>query len=238
MDASPASSYRLARLCCLSGLLGSVLFLTGDMLFCGSWSSGAEFHCFRVMAERPVAELVIGGALGPLAALFSAFGMGIFYLALASGGRRLAFAASVLLAIMILIGSSYHAVFTVFGFASKVADSATRETLLAQIASLRNTISYPMYASGVAGSAVVYWLALRRKTRFPRWLLLFLPTTLSLASDAFRGFFLAIPAPLGGILRGGWINGSFVLFFAMATLVFWRMDWNSSGGSVEPAAGI
>src|SRR5580693_4325060 len=73
---------RLARLCCLSGLLGGVLFLVGDMLFYGSWSSGADFHSFRVMAGRPDAELVVGGALGPVAALFSAFGMGIFYLTL------------------------------------------------------------------------------------------------------------------------------------------------------------
>jgi hypothetical protein len=76
----------LVRQCCLSGLLGSVLFLSGDMLFYGNWSSGADFHAYHEMAARPLALLVIGGALGPVAALFSAFGMGIFYLTLKSGG--------------------------------------------------------------------------------------------------------------------------------------------------------
>jgi hypothetical protein len=221
---------RLARLCCLSGLLGGVVFLVGDMLFYGSWSSGADFHSFRVMAGRPDAELVVGGALGPAAALFSAFGMGIFYLTLESAGRKLAFTAAVLLAVMMLIGSSYHAVFAVFGFASKVAEPATRQTLLAQIASLRDTISYPMYVTGLAGTALVYFLALSKRTRFPQWLLLFLPTTLSMASDAFRTLFVRIPAPLGGIIRGGWINGSFVVFFALATCVFWRTEPDSKTG--------
>jgi hypothetical protein len=33
-----------------------------------------------------------------------------------------------------------------------------------------------------------------------------------------------IPAPVGGTICGGWTNGSFVLFFAIATCVFWRLD--------------
>jgi len=231
MGLHPTNRTRLARLCCLSGLLGSVLFLTGDMLFYGSWLSGAEFHAFREMAARPDAKLIIGGALGPVAALFSALGMGIFYLALEPAGRQLAATAAVLLAVMILIGSSYHAVFTVFGFASKVADPETRATLLEQVRSLRDTISYPMYVCGLAGTALVYLLALWKKPRFPRWLLLFLPTTLSLADDLLLGFFRRIPAPLGGIVSGGWINGSFVLFFAIATCVFWNLDRGSEAVS-------
>jgi hypothetical protein len=218
---------RLIRLCCLSGLLGSLLFLTGDMLFYGSWSSGADFHAYRQMAQRAQAQLVIGGALGPVAALFSAFGMGVFFLTLKPASERLASAAAVLLAVMMLIGASYHAVYTCFGFASKVAEHTVREALLMQIADLRNTISYPMYASGLAGTALVYFLALGKKTLFPRWLLIFLPTTLSMASDIFRNLFMRIPAPLGGIFRGGWINGSFVMFFAIATYVFWRIEWGS-----------
>jgi len=148
--------------------------------------------------------------------------MGIFYLTLESGGRKLAIMASLLLAVMILIGGSYHAVFTVFGFAARVADAAPREELVKDVTMLRTAIGYPMYIAGLAGTALVYLVALSKKTEFPRWLLIFMPTILSLASSAFHGFFIRIPTPLGGIIRGGWINGSFVLFFAIATCVFWR----------------
>jgi hypothetical protein len=215
---------RWVRLCCLSGLLGSFLFLSGDMLFYGTLSSGAAFHPYLEMAHRPLVQLVIGGALGPIAALFSAIGVGLFYVALEPGSRPLAYAVGVLLAVMMLIGGAYHAVYTVFGFASKVADESVRETLITQVTSLRDTISYPMYATGIAGTALTYFLGLWKKTQFPRWLLVFLPTSLSMASSAVPGYFLAIPAPFGGIISGGWINGSFLLFFAIATCVFWHSE--------------
>ncbi|MBV9033571.1 MAG: hypothetical protein JO182_03670, partial [Acidobacteriaceae bacterium] len=220
MSFDTRTDIRLVRLCCLFGLLGSVLFLTGDMLFYGNWVSGAEFHPYSEMAARSLPLLIAGGAIGPVAALFSACGMGIFYWTLESGSRKWARTAAVLLAVMMLIAGSYHALYTCLGFAVKVTDKMARETLLMQVTSLRDAVYYPTCAMGAAGTALVYLLALSKKTRFPRWLLILLPTTLSLASSAFRSYFLTIPAPIGGIVRGGWINGSFVLFFTIATYVF------------------
>jgi hypothetical protein len=213
---------RLVRLCCLSGLLGSMLFLSGDMLFYGTLSSGAGFHPYVEMAQRTSMQLVIGGALGPVAALFSAIGMGLFYLTMGSGNRRLAGTVAILFAVTMLIGGSYHAVYTVFGFAAKIADPAVREQLMDAVTTLRDTIYYPMYAAGISGTALAYGLGLWKKTQFPRWLLVLLPTTLSLASSALHNYFLLLPAPVGGLIRGGWINASFVLFFGVATIAFWR----------------
>ena len=222
---------RWLRWCCLSGLLGSALFLAGDMLFYGSLSSGADFHPYRIMAQRSTDLLILGGALGPVAALFSALGMGVFALTLEAAGRKLANSATLLLAIMILIGGSYHAVYTCLGIVSKLSDPGAREALLAQVTSLRTTISYLMYVAGLSGTVLVYWQALRKKTLFPRWLLIFLPTTLSLAETPLHDFLLRIPSPLGSLVRGGWINGSFLLFFAIATMVF----WNYRDGGQVPA---
>ena len=210
------------RWCCLSGLLGSLLFLAGDMLFYGSWSSGADFHPYQQMGQRSTELLVLGGAIGPVAALFSALGMSVFALTLAAAGRKIANTAAILLAIMILIGGSYHAVYACLGFASKLTDPALRETMVTQVSDLRATISYPMYAAGLTATALIYWLALTKKTLFPRWLLLFLPTTWSMLASPLHDVLVRIPAPLGSIIRGGWINGSFVLFFTIATLVFWH----------------
>jgi hypothetical protein len=71
-----------------------------------------------------------------------------------------------------------------------------------QITSLRDTISYPMYATEMAGTALAYWQGLSTKTQFPRWFLIFIPTSLSMASSVFRNYFLMIPAPIGGIIWG------------------------------------
>lgn len=190
------------------------------MLFYGAFTSGANFHSFDQMARHSVARLVLGGAAGPVAALFSACGMGIFYWTLRSGDVRLASTAAALMAAMILIGGSYHAVFAVFGFGAKLPQP-THEILIAQVAALRDTIGWPMYVAGISGSLIIYWIVLVRNTLFPRWLLLFLPTTLSLASSALHPLFLRLPSPIGGMIAGGWINGSFLLFFALATGAFW-----------------
>jgi hypothetical protein len=222
MDRTTAIHTRLVRLCCLSGLLGSTLFLTGDMLFYGTLSSGAGFHPYVEMAQRPSMQLVIGGALGPSAAILSAVGMGVFYLTLQSASRSLAGTTAILLAVMMLIGGSYHAVYTVFGFAAKIADHTVRDQLITAVTSLRDTISYPMYAAGTAGTALAFALGLWKRSQFPRWLLILLPTTLSQVGSVLHSYLLLLPAPIGGMIRGGWINGSFVLFFGVATVVFWR----------------
>ena len=229
MDKDLPADPLLPRVCCLSGLLGSLLFLTGDMLWYGGWTSGAGFHSHAVMAQRPDAIIILAAALGPVAALFSAVGMGIFFLTLEPAGRRLAATAAALLAVMMLIGGAYHALYGCFGFTERIQDASIRQVLTAQVAALRDGVSYPMYAAGVVGTLLVYALALTRRTRFPRWLVLLLPTTLSEASTLFHAAFLTIPAPLGGWLLGGWINGSFVLFFAIATPVFWRLG--AEGGT-------
>src|SRR5437763_16443454 len=54
---------RLLRLCCLSGLLGSALFLTGDMLFYGSW---CDHQCVFIVAPR-----VCGPPFAPSSHLWS-----------------------------------------------------------------------------------------------------------------------------------------------------------------------
>ena len=114
---------------------------------------------------------------------FSALGMGVFALTLEPASRKLANTAANLLAIMILIGGSYHAVYTCLGFGSKLTDPTLREAILAHVIDLRATISYPMYATGLTATALIYRLALTKRTFFPRWLLLFLPTTLLLIID-------------------------------------------------------
>ena len=217
----------LLRLCCLSGLLGSSLFLAGDMMFYGTLSSAADFHPLVEMAHRPLSAIVIGGLLGPIAAIFSGFGMGVFYLTTKSGSRRIALAITAALAIMMFTGGAYHAIYAVFGFASRVSDPSIRQNLIAQVASLRNAVSWPMYLAGITGTLLAYFLPFYRKTLFPRWLLILLPTTLSMADSAFRPIFLRIPAPLGSLIRGGWINGSFVLFFAAASLLFWNSPYQT-----------
>lgn len=59
---------RLIRVSCFCGLLGSLLMLTGDVLFYGNWLSGRDFSSFHEMSLKPVMQLVIAGSIGRLPA--------------------------------------------------------------------------------------------------------------------------------------------------------------------------
>src|SRR5258708_5402235 len=120
------SFQNLARTASVCVLCGGLLMLSGDFLFCGSLTSGAQFHSRAVMATRPDWLLVLGGSLGPVAGILYCFGMGLFYVSLKPAGKRLAAVAALLLGATMLVGGSYHAVFATFGFASKVTDVVTR----------------------------------------------------------------------------------------------------------------
>jgi Na+/H+-dicarboxylate symporter len=90
------------------------------------------------MAQRPLRQLVIGSAIGHIAGVFSAIGTALFYLTLESEGRLLAFAAAVLLALMMIIEGVYHAVYTLFfAFSSQIADEPIRDALISLVRSLR-----------------------------------------------------------------------------------------------------
>ncbi|HVO62531.1 MAG TPA: hypothetical protein VMT53_16475 [Terriglobales bacterium] len=114
------------------------------MLFYGTWSSGAALRPHEQMADRAVGLLVIGGAIGPVAALFSEIGRGVFGITLERGNKGTPNVAAALLAIMMLIGGSYHAVYTCLGSASKVIDDSTRQTLLGDVSSLRSAIGHTL----------------------------------------------------------------------------------------------
>jgi hypothetical protein len=209
-----------ARKASICGLAGGLLMLSGDFLFYGSLTSGAEFHSRAVMATRPDWVLVLGGLLGPIAGILYCMGMSLFYVLLKPTAERLAAAAAFLLGATMLVGGSYHAVFATFGFAGKISDPAASARLLNQIGLLFGSLSNVATVLGSLGTLIVYYLALRGPSRFPRWLLFFMPTLLSLGSTVLHPILIRIPAPVGSVILGGWINGSFVLFFSIATFVF------------------
>jgi hypothetical protein len=221
------SSCRFVFKASVCGLIGGLLMLTGDFLFCGALTSGAEFHSRTVMATRPDWMLVLGGSLGPIAGILYCLGMTLFYFLLKPAGERLAAAAAALLGVTMLVGGSYHAVFTTFGFAAKVSDLATRARLLDQVGMLFAALSNVAVVLGSMGTLLVFYLVLRGRSHFPRWLLIFMPTLIQLASSVFRPAFNRLPSPLGSMFLAGWINGSFVLFFALATFAFWPRDGQS-----------
>ena len=112
------NNIKAIRITGLAGITGALLMFAGDMFLYGGFYGGAEFfeQSRTIMGEIPQLRLMIGGALGPLAAIMYVIGCWHIYLALKPGGKTLAAIAFAGLAGMMIISGAYHAGFTNIGF--------------------------------------------------------------------------------------------------------------------------
>lgn len=226
--APTAFTLGLSRALGLAGVLGGILYLSGDFLFYGELGPGA-FSPIAVMQQRGDATLVAGGVVAPLAS--AGYILGTLGIALTIRARSPRLAASFFAgwAGMFLFGIAYHAVYTTRAFAAKLADPASAELMLSRIGALLSSLYTFEAAMGAAGTLALGVAVLRGASGYPRWLLLLLPTVWALADAIPR----ALPAPLGSVLAGGWINGWFTIFFAVSWLARKRDLRTSPDGSDE-----
>jgi hypothetical protein len=193
------------------GVLGGLLYLTGDFLFYGTLDSGA-FRPLSVMAHRADTLLVAGAIVAPLASV--GYILGTLAIALSVQGKapRLAWSFFVSWSGMFLDGIAYHAVYATRGFAAKLTDPAAAEITVRRIGELLSALYVGEAAMGAIGTIALAAAVLRRDSGVPRWLLVLTPTAWALAGGLPR----LLPAPVGSLIAGGWINGWFTIFFAGA----------------------
>jgi hypothetical protein len=209
----------------IAGISGALLMFAGDMLLYGSFHSGAEFpeHSRILMGEIPLLRLMIGGAIGPVAALLYALGFWHVYLAVRDGGKVLAALIFSAFASMMTVGGTYHAGFVTTGLivraknAAHEFDPGVMSTLLDQSDRYLLLLFRMSFVLGALATIMFLYTVLRKKTSYPKWMILFTPTLLIMTARLA----VHIPAPVGSILYGGYINLSFLLFFCVSTVVLW-----------------
>jgi hypothetical protein len=208
----------IVRKLAIAGILGGILMLTGDMLFYFQISDGENFHFFKVMGQTPVFRLVIGGALGPIAGMLYALGAISIYLALKPVNHAIAALIGTCFVIMFINGGAYHAVFATFGFAARIPDTSLSSQMVKDIKTLHDMMYETSLASGILGTIFFIYLVLAKKTAYPKWIVLILPTLLSLFANVSK----VVPYPIGGIVAGGWTNGFFIVFFVVSATFLWK----------------
>jgi hypothetical protein len=174
------------------------------------------------MAQRSDGVLIAGGVVSPLASAGYILGTLAIALRLKARQPRIAWAFFVCWTGMFLVGIAYHAVFTTLGFAAKLPDAAAAAmpAMLSRIRELLSTFYDGEAAFGVLGTLCLAAIVLRGASGYPRWLLLFTPTIWALAAPIAR----TLPAPIGGVIAAGWINGWFTIFFLVTYLLDRRSE--------------
>ena len=226
-----------------AGCAGALLMFIADLVL--YWparpehrSAASYFRCIdpggdhlhdSSMRDIPEARVMLGGVLGPVAAVLYALGFSQLIFGLqprgGAGGGSLALPviAGVGLATMMTVGGVYHALFAYTAFLAKefakkerAAEPALRRLLDRHRAYLRYVYKWAA-APGLAGSAAVAWCCLTRDTLYPPLLALLVP---ALSAPVKR--WLKKRSVGGLVLCGGLTNLWNLLFLAAATVSVWR----------------
>jgi hypothetical protein len=203
----------------LAGILGGILLLMGDWLFYFDYTSGADFKASQIMRSFTDTRLAIGGAVGPMAALLYCLGAVSIYYALKNVNQLMALLISSSLIISFAYMGAYHALYPMHGFIAKIQDPQVAITLKNQLAILTSIIYNIEFAVGLLATLLFFFLVLAKKTIYPKWIVFFFPTVLSLLSDLPR----LLPYPIGGIILGRWDNGCFIVFFCLNVFYLWKL---------------
>ena len=118
------------QLLSLSGILGSLLMFTGDMLLYYEPVSGLDYDSVAVMGTMPINRLIAGGLIGPLASIFSIIGGYLFYTVFKPVNKTLAKVLFACFAIQFIFSGTYHAMFSNFGFVGKLPESSQAQQLV------------------------------------------------------------------------------------------------------------
>ncbi len=200
----------------LSGILGSLLMFSGDMLLYYVPVSGLDYDSVARMSTMPINRLTAGGLIGLFASMFYIIGGYVFYLIFKLTNKILAKLLFISFAIMFVFAGSYHAMFPYLGFAGRLPEPLQAQQLIF-VRTYLNLIKTLFYICGSFWTLILFYLVIFKKSHYPKWMLLFTPTLLILTAGFVKDF---IPYPFGAIVYGGWINLCFMLFFIVCLIHF------------------
>ena len=219
---------KLLRLTGLIGMLAALMGFTADWLLYGGFYGGEEFYTIsgQIMSNVSNTRLMVGGLLGPIEAAFYIVGFWHIYMALRPGGKTLAAITFGGLSWSVIVGAgAFHSAFVFKGLLLRAQKIITDpqiswfQALLSDASRYIHLLYQVMFFLGLAATFVFLFLILFRKTLYPKWMVLFVPTLWVLVLPQIAK---NIPAPIGGMLLGGSMNLSFLLYFAVSTILLWK----------------
>lgn len=201
-----------------SGILGGLILFAGDMLF---YYSSESTNLLLNMGNVSDVRIIASGVSALLATWLYLLGLGQVYYAFQPA--KPIFRNSVLLSFgSILISYGIiHAAYVAIAVTAKLAvQQQLNIELTTELASKTNDILrfiiYPIFAFLSYMFISQVW---KRKTLYPRWILLFFP----LIPFLFQGFLAKVlTGNTWTIIIGGYLNLMLVVFFIASTIALWR----------------
>jgi hypothetical protein len=207
------------RLFGLSGIIGSMLFIFGDLLY--NHVPGSKKSPAGKMSEMPGTRLLDAGTLGLIGCWFYTLASLHIYIAFRPAGDG--FAIIILLAfaaIMICFGISHTAYFAI-GAGAQVAVTLGSEADAG--GKLGNTffqrLVYITYIPVAISSLMMAYGIVAGRSMYPRWMVVFLPIVFHLIAPRVTRF---LKGTLGEIINDSYDNIGLFVFFTLSTVVLWN----------------
>lgn len=197
------------KLSLLFGLLGSFLMFIGDMVLYYDKNdyddSDTLNSIISIMKNVNKKRLYIGGILGPISAFV--YLIGFYHIVLFSKNESLLFSyiCFFINSFGIILGGAYHSHCAYLGLLSRYDNKEMFDTFIEYL-KLQAKI---LYLVMVLGSLLLAFLFILNFTIFPRFMFLFSP----MVTIMFIKFVGKLPKGLHMIIRGGWTNLIYVIYY-------------------------
>ena len=204
----------------VAGLLGALLLAVGDQCLYFAPISGSAFNSsiLAVAAGAPIARALFGAELAPIAALLYLAGFVHVYAHTRARHPLMAALIWIGLALCILAGSIYHALWgaKILVLHASTFSAADTTALYTQLHDYAARVYWISEITGYPAIVLLAILIVSSRTDYPRWFCLFLPAVPFLLLQWLTPF---VPAPLGSLVGGSAANLSFALFFAVSLVL-------------------
>ena len=203
----------------LSGVIGSLLFICGDLLY--NHVPGSTASPAVKMGRLPPSRLINAGTLGLFGCWFYVLAAWHLYLAFRPAGELFAF---ILLfafgAVMICYGISHTAYFSIAAGAHAAADNGTVLEAGGRLgnAFFQRLVIITYVPVGISSLMMLYGIVTGRSL-YPKWMVVFLPIIVYLLKIPVLRI---LKGRLRELVNDSYDNIVLFIFFLISTLVLWN----------------
>ena len=208
-------------------ILGGATNAVADFLLRGGPApvAGADIT-LPGLADVPFESVHAGSLLGAAAMPLWLFGLWPVYRALEPAGPRLALAIVLAFGYGIVVASGYHGTYVFFAGGYQALQAVGPEPHAAIVEMVERFLAHHDAAMivfvvpWVVASVGFVVVVLVFRTHYARWMVLLSPILVPIAMPVVA----ALPSPFGGWIRPAAGTAIWTAFFAVTTIVTWRLD--------------
>jgi len=204
----------------ISGILGSILFIIGDLLY--NHVPGSSKNPTEKMSVMPKSRLLNAGMLGMVGCWFYTLASGQIFIAFKPVGTTFALVVFLAFAaVMICYGTTHTAFFAIASGAQVAARLGSDVDLGGKLGNeFYQRLVYITYIPVAIASVMMLYGIITGQSMYPRWMAFFLPVILYLLKVPILR---TLKGRLREVVNDSYDNMVLFIFYMISTVVLWNV---------------